>query len=334
MTNEETQQSTALLHVVPDKGVAWRDGHNKVHKTEHPAAEFVERVLPENVSNVRVVGMPFNVPLLCELWKRRGEKGTPATIQIGGPQIVDYDPRVSPEKVFRSMDGCRWPASVGGWHLMTDLDARQYGVLRFIYESPELLFNNLFTDNGQLTDEGMDVARQHPAYPAFAFSPWTYWPAALLFLGETLDPRWTINPANPDSWTSRFRYVSLDRAPVSKMRKAMKLSKDKPAEKALWRLRLLTLAWSGTTDPRVVGAITARGPEAFLFRKFSSIGMAAKDGNWRGFAEATKKFYEFLSLVWLDQLVTSRQFVPEYFFNSQDEIDAWNIFYEPFQASL
>jgi len=138
----------------------------------------------------------------------------------------------------------------------------------------------------------------HPAWAALSFLPTKSTSQSIDLLCKIVDPRWFIHPGHPSRLTKLYSYLGLQPTKF-----------DEGVNTAL-------MSWASGFEHA-----DEDDPRNFLVR-------IAKR---KGYLAATKKFVQFLSLVWMRVATNSdKWFSPELFFKRDDERDEFEDHWESY----
>lgn len=299
-----TQQATDLRIYTDDSGVVWfrtAKEFGRACASELSVDDFLNQPIMRNIKTLHILGFRSNAELICKLHEARNvvsnnyheRSPLPLNIKIGTPMCVPSAARTDPSAILTLMSELDLPYSCGGWHELTQHDYRMYDLVRKC------------ANTETLTADMLDALRNHPAYLAVSFVNTFDEYSSAKMLAEIIDPRWFVDPLNPDR-TSRLRKYMGMRLDQSNDMFDFNNQQDLRAVRA----QLLCRSWSGGK------ASTAS--LNFLYRMLTSDTSGSQD---KRFFKACLKYLHFVRAVWLDQLAAKDRtlFVPEYFF--EDEFD-------------
>lgn len=293
MSKVLTDLETVKLTVSSQRTVWYLDGYGLPQDSGIPVNEFIFSDIQAGNRCVRVVGLARNAPLLKRLYRMPGVK----TLEVCSPLCCpSIEQRNDPGQLLISSRTYERPRSVGGWHTFTEGDLAHY-TLADRYYHPE---DYKKTDPAAVHMELL----QHPAWPAMSFISHLNWNKLVELLGLLIDPRWYVDPSDPDKTSKLPQYLGLDP-------RAQNSNADKNERSA--RNHLVTETWRNG-DP--AGPFIA--PGHFLWRTWH-----AKGGGTKGDLAVSKRFIEYLRQNWLAALCPTAQashlFVPEYFFDKDTQ---------------
>jgi hypothetical protein len=278
-------------------GEVWTiEGDTQPDQTGYDVERYVAE-LPDRPTRIRVIACRENADLIAQLYRRQRVDGT-VSVQVGRPPSVQWADirRDGPGHVLLNMRQFEAGApSMGGWHDMTDRDYPSYAMASLLGHGP--------VDTRHL----MDLLDTHPAWDALSFIPHLDRRKVATLLARILDPRWFVDPEEPDS--------------SGRLNNFLGLIPSQPATKR----KLAMSAWiPQDLDPDRVS------PGAFLLRYCDSLGNA-KDPLVR----TTRRFVAFLRYTWTDAMAARPRlkpgtyrhdqglFIPEYFFRDAIEAGAF-----------
>lgn len=263
-----------------------------------------------------LVGTPQNADLICRLYEAHGETSFPTTIKLASPAAADEP------------DDGTVPPSLGGWHTMTDADYATYRLIEAqLHEEPEYHHSYWL--------------KLHPAYAALSFLPSLRPEAAIDLLGKIVDPRFHVDPAQPDRLARLRAFLGLNGQPALRGAAAYDAGCASDQRYSLLDASVVFATWSDGYADAI--AKPALAPREFLFRVMKSV---KADTRAEALLKASHVFVRFLRDVWLDQLTPPRKyhsdgvhpprltadpaagycpqlFVPRLFFGQRDEAEAW-----------
>ncbi len=259
--------------------------------------------------SVQIIAEANNVPVILHLYERKLE-GKLASVQICSPNSENRKRR--PEvMMLDSHQWTGWPASMGGWHEFTEDDYPSYYLAKHHHTKADLAILH-------------NVLKLHPAWNALSFIPHLNEDKCARLIGLILDPRWFVDPEEPDKNARLEAYLGL--LPPVQTALAGGTAKDdeefKATDKQMRHCKLVMECWR-------MGRPTSKAeyaqPTNFLWRLHAMEGSGTM-ANLR----ASQTFIAFLKYVWLDAMYKNRGgvsydglFVPEYFFKQKDEVNAF-----------
>ncbi len=250
---------------------------------------------------VRVLATQDNVELIVSLYDRRVD-GDRTVIELGRPAGIDWSSilAIGPRETLINMRQAAATApSRGGWHVMTASDYPAYAMAAQIRR-----------DRG-VTAETVAMLAKHPAYPALSFIGHVDAGCLCLLIAAILDPRWYVDPDAPDRNGRLKCYLGMISGQVT----------GSPGRRH--RRGLVTSTWK-TTDSVPAGVAS---PGYFLWRYWARVeGDVAKADLRTG-----QRFIAYLKAVWLCGMLDGAWcgdglFVPEYFFDTAETVEAWRDF--------
>lgn len=289
MTVTVTDENSNKL-CVDRRGIVWvQPGLEAPIDTEQSPQAFV-RGLPLTTKPVRVLGAQHNASLVCALL----ELGPPnLTIQLASPRACPTRRMlIEPLAALHFMRLWRASRAAGGWRAATRADLLVYKLAARYGDAPVARLR------GTARRTAVELLAEHPVWPALTFMPSIEFDLLAQVVGRLRDPRWYIDPRKPDRCSALMAYAGLEPKRVS-------------APTDLTRALLMSWA-SSPADPE--------HPGAFVWRTYAHAG-----GGDRGWLRATQRLLLYLRLTWLAATdVTGQwQFVPELFFKTEFEIEAF-----------
>lgn len=239
----------------------------------------------------RVPGLGRNASLLLALY-REVQSGRYAGLEVCSPLCCPtVEQRNDPEVLLYASRAFSAPCSSGGWHRFDTADLHAY----------RLAERYLSGDKADPTAKQAEL-RSHVVYPSLTFVDGLDMSAVADLLGLIIDPRWYVDPANPDQVNKLPQFLGLDP-------RAQAASKPDKAGRVA-RNRAVLSCWK-TAEPPRPGLLTSG---QFLWKTWY-----ARGGGDRGDLAASKRFIEYLRQTWLSALARDghrgRLFVPAYFFH-------------------
>lgn len=298
MAVTEIRGETFRLHT-DAAGVVWygRDNLPALSSGEDPDG-FVRRMaVPlRSAGVIRIVGSQQNARLIVVVQQLRQLKG------ISGRRLLLASPRAfgigsATEILHRLWQpdlSCRVSAS---FHEMTQLDFASY-----------LLADAVNT--GTLTPEkSLRLISYHPVWVALSFIPTLHLESACRLITAIMDPRWFRHDDRPSRLSCLNAYLGLTPTNVHAYLKR-KIEYFRYAD----RFAIVADCWF----KRATRDLREDNPANFLFRIVS----AARNPEM-GMLRACEKLVRFVCETWLASLSKHYEFVPEMFFHSKEEIEAY-----------
>lgn len=272
-----TSAESDILKVQLDaNGQVWyADGISVPTASAQSCDSFVQSLSPQRRNHVRVIGTHTNAPLIVSLYR------CVERLEVASPTICETAAeRCNPEIALYRMRQCLRPASLGGWHRVTDLDY------------PSYVLASQFAAAGTMTDESVgQVFRDHPARHDLLFLPTVNQMAAMELISVILDPRWFIDTRNPYRLSRLKMYLGLTPNYVEQV------IANRITCKRVSRCQLAMTAWGfGAEAPTTAGF---EQPGNFLWRVSRAAGDCAKGG-----LRATQVFITYLVRTWQQQLLS------------------------------
>ena len=273
----ETHQSTGLkVHLDANTNLIWYVGDTLEAKCVGANPKTFVEHMAGCVEVVQLLGFRSNAELICRLYEVCQERESPPRILIGTPDVCTQRDCRSAATVLQRMDavGLRRP-SQGGWHALTSHDFTSYLLICELAKNKKRL----------ITPEVMEVVRQHPAYPALSFLPTIDWYCTASVLGLIADPRWYVDPSNPDRGAKLRAYLGLTKRNARAYvlgQGAAGMNYDRAAQ--------VFYAWWALDSPNDNASL----PANFLIRRAGRFADQSM-----GVLRATRCFLEFLRHYWI-----------------------------------
>jgi hypothetical protein len=281
---------------VADNGEIWMlNGGHPAAATGLTADEFiVARPAYSPHAHIRVPGLRRNARLLLALFQAVQRRQF-ASLSICSPWCSGpKGDEASPEVLLYASRGFDVPYSVGGWRRFDAVDA---SLFKFAAESME--------ESPSFPD-----LNAHPAGWLLRWIDGVDEELVSQLLGIIVDPRWFVDPAEPDRANKLQQFLGLDPA-----------TQQAESGGARWqRNRLVLHCWKLVAPPDV-------GTLHLYPRRFLWWSWHAKGGGWKGDLAASKRFVAFVRQAMLMSLcrgAPSRElFVPELFFRQTEVAQAF-----------
>lgn len=288
---------------VDNYGLVWAAQQNEIASLEaYEIDEFVDKLKADDDRSWRVVAARQNVNLVARLYQdlRAG------SVYLASPRLVGAKRHLSDGRyvIYRAQQAAI-PRTAGGWNKLTAEQAAIYNLATY--------------DNTVDTQDLFSKIIENQWFcKLLSFIPGLHLPAVAALAVEVLDPRWFIDPKNPDRCSAIKRYLGISPAIIRRML-------DGGTSQLQYRCKLVHAAWYTNIEPKHV-----MKPNYFLHRILYKRG-----GKLDGWVAAANKFVEFFNRAWLDQIHRTESksnesfFSPELFFKNS-EVEA----YEDYVASL
>ena len=290
--------------VTPTQKYASSKGNKGGYTGFQTEEDLLGSPLLKEAKEIRILGLPSNAQTICSIISDRydGENFQSCGVYVGTPancrhKLDDVD------FVFESMENL-WglPRSCGGWRMCVASDYVNYALVQAITYG----YGNL----GSQIDK---LYKGHPAYLATSFVPSSSLRSCATMVSQIIDPRWFIDPANPNRLARLRSYMGLTEENISKI-----LSGVESGSKNFHRALTVYKALFAGADPNA----SLDSSASFFAKKV----MRAKT-TARGVLRACSSFLHFVRDVWLHVVVTPNRvlFVPEYFFEDNDVADDYRL---------
>lgn len=309
MADLDARDMASLKLTVDRHGIVWAlAGSRLPRSTKLDVATFLKSHQFSVDYNVRVVGTITNTPLIVELFHRR-VKSEFSSLEVCSPLCcLDPADRDDPEVMLYSMRKFRRSPSLGGWHEFVIKDYPSYVLANYFTDKTaalKMLPSNMAYPEGY----PKELLYHHPAWPYLSFIEGLDVDLCAELVATILDPRWYADPAPDGTDGDRMeQYLGLYPG----------ISKDASTTRGK-RYQMVLGCWkrSGGT------LLKADGPQGFIWRIW-----AMKGGGEKGDVAACKCFMNYLRLTWTMALCSGPQsqhlFVPRYFFQNRDEVEAFS----------
>jgi hypothetical protein len=270
--------------------------------TRKSLVSFLLNPLSKEISKFRVMGTQGNVELILALFLRILEQET-GSVEVCSPLACKTQKeREDPIRLFLAARSINQVSSLGGWHNFNKNDYPTYA-----------LSQHLTRTKGQVDDHARRLLKTHPNWAALTFIPHINMDACCKLLALILDPRWYLTPTNPNRGSKLRSFLGLD------IKTLLGVIGKGPIQRYHERCKLVFDAIQGNTSRSSIN-----NPAFFLHR----IMAVNPDKRVIGLLRAMQTFVEYLRLTWLAALGSGKHqnealFVPEYFFKSKEETDAF-----------
>jgi hypothetical protein len=287
-----TDDLVLKVHTGPDGRVWVLDGDRRPEDSGLlPEAFALDRAFDRE--RVRVLGLPGDVSLAVQLYALARTGRRTGTVEVASPLAVrGTRRRAAPVSVL--MDMRQWVVrpSVGGW--------TEFGADHFVSFSLALA-----TRRRAQAGEIAELLARHPAWGAVSLVPHLDGMALAHLIGQVLDPRFFVDPDEPDRLSKLEAFLGLD------PKVAQTGGRTAGCNERYARYRLLLEAWK-RDDPGPAEA--GRNPALFVWRAYYAAG-----GGPKGDLCAGRRLAHYLRHTWLDGLYPGRPhdplFSPDMFFD-------------------
>ena len=298
------KQAGVSLVVMPDKGLFME----RAGKLCGPVSLSAAITACRNEDTVRVLGNAQAASLLVSLFDaNRGRQSK--RIFVGSPGILRDELNAgSPSAVFRRFSLLHVAGSVGGWRRLSETDRNVY------------LFLTKLACHGGGHSQTNTAFVKHPAYRLCVFLKninGSQWSALQDLVGHIVDPRWHIDPRNPDR--HRRLQFALGLTPATAKRHF-----DRTIDKTGSGLATdteeataLSLAFTAFLGD---GRQPRASPYDFLQRYYESrIVFRPQHLAW---VDTCRLGLQLLVAFWLNEVSRQRLFVPRYLLDKLSDADA------------
>ena len=291
-----------LKVTLDNDGLVWvLNGDGIPQPTKCDTEAFLKSWRIEANERIRLPGTAQNAKLIVELYEQR-LRGAFDSLQVCSPLCCESaDERKDPAVVLLSMRQFSPAKSLGGWH--------EFG----LKDLPSYMMAAHFFKHDDATPETLMLLRGHPAYSALSFAACLDEQAIARLIGTVIDPRWYVDPNDPDRNSRYEQFLCLNPKSVSQANH----------QDATWRThkyRLVQDCWQIQEPEKEL--LKCPAPRLFIWRAFYQAGC-----NIKGDLTASKHFAHFVRQVWTQAVYNGpgpeRLFVPKYFFFRDDEVKAY-----------
>lgn len=288
-----TTADADCLKMVKDRsGAVWFcQGEAAPRSSELPYAAFVRSSAVKRGASVRVIGSADNADVILDLWRRR-VRGNLKTVQLCSPAVADpVSVLDDPVTALYSMRAYGNVPSLGGWR---DVEAADLATFRI-------------AASGSF-DRGLLAA--HPVTRHMTFVSGLDETALFDLIAAVIDPRWHVDPADPDSQKRLMKFLGLSHDVYARLQTHQLPCSE--AERLGGRVRDAWISGRG---------MNANAPGAFVVRAGASlIKPALRD------LFSSMEFVKFFRSVWLDCLDGThkgRLFCPQHYFTDRAVLEAY-----------
>lgn len=284
-----TEDQIIKVHHGDDGRLWYADGTDTPTATTDESG-FLNSLTTREPLHVRVLGMRENAELIVKLYQRYCSPRRGGRLEVGSPQLCETkSERSNPEIALYRMRQCLLPASLGGWHVVDELDYPTYAIAW-----------QLQRDNGY-SEHAERLLLTHPVWYDLEFLSTLDRENMARVLSFILDPRWFVDFDNPTRIAKINNYLGLQDATM----RAVTAGVVKTPREA--RCLALLRAWQGAGCP---GPVDFERPGSFLWRRWDYHGRG-----WQGNLVASKAFVCYFVRTWQHQLVSKTArfefFLPE-----------------------
>lgn len=288
-------EANTLKLTTDDKGIVWFLHNEQLPKSsQYNISDFLKSNLWKLEQRIQVAGSVFNARLLKELFEMRLKEEF-GLLEVCSPFCSDS---FEPDRLLFNMRRCHTPVSAGGWHIFTIKDYVSYAIAA------------TYKDSNKYSDYIANLISAHPIWPYMSFIEGIDPESFSLIVADTLDPRWHTDVGlNYTEGANFSRFLGV----------ANKVPTNTDTSLPACRFRLLLKCWKGDAPKDI---IKNNDPRTFLWRTWFT-----NKGGDSGDLAATRRFAEYLRLIWLMVLCDTAQaphlFVPKYFFDNAIEVEAF-----------
>lgn len=286
-------EKLTLRLTVDDLGMVWvLPGEGLPRSSNLTVDDFVKTEYLDIYPSVRVPAFSHNVPMLISLYDFKVKERF-ASLEVCSPMNFDNETSAEADLALFRSRRINLAPSIGGWHEFSMKDWPSYAMANHL---------RCGLEPGAYTEQLLQV---HPVWPYLSFIENLDLESCTRLFALLLDPRWFIDPyGDPDNHWRLLNYLGV----VDKVSDDDKLRQS--------RFRIVLDCWQKRS-----GKIIQATPRNFLWRTWKQ-----KHGGLDGCRAGSRLFIDYLRTTWTHVMSNGPQstllFVPDYFFNSQDEMIA------------
>jgi hypothetical protein len=308
MTRVMYADDTAIKLHTAASGVVWfADGDRVPISSGVQADEFVMSLQGRDRPHVRLIGNHANASLIMRL--RALITDADGRLEVASPLLCDtVAERADPDVALFRLRQCNMPASLGGWHEVTDADYCTYSLVAQLHSDMDFL------------PTSRHLLYRHPAWRYLTFvdslsEEWAAW-----LISTVIDPRWYVDPEKPSRLSRVKSFLGLDPAT---MRSVVADPNRTPMSPREIKCRMVHCAWASSGPP---DAYALSAPSNFVWRVYFDKGADAT-----GSLRASQKFVEYMVFTWMQAIRSSDPrysgaqplFLPELLFKGEEEVRAY-----------
>lgn len=272
MVNTTTTSDKLKIHVDSHGRICAAVG-TTIPKAYANMDDLTARVGP--VQDVFLLAAECNAAVIRQVYIQQQQVG--GRVWLASPTALKTVPNAACMLVMRFQQLASLPASMGGWHAMTDADA-------VIYDLHHLLKNN--SQQNELTELAMhDRLTQHPAWKLWSFMPTLSLTAFARLLTTIGDPRWFVCPEHPTRDGRLNLYLGIHPDVLRKQHDTAKMV----------RLRNVLNTWKAHAAPDGV-APEDLPPSNFVYRRYAQY---RDQDRVKAQIRASQHFINFVRQTWL-----------------------------------
>lgn len=268
-------EDTVLKLTISPEGEVWYlDGDRLPKRSGFDRDKFLDSPIRRRAERIRVVGMPSNANLIAHLYtlKARDEL---SGLEVCSPLVCSAAAdRTKPEVTLFNMRQWALSPSVGGWHEVTAQDYAIYAMVA------QLVAGDLKRAMEFLPEHPVTLAAQFVCCDSVALTK---------LLGAIVDPRWFVDPDNPDRLSKLFSFLGLDPA-----------TERASGRRSAYRERNQLVASCWRSGPEQ-GSDGKPGPRSYFHRYHREL-IEGKEVGWKADLRTAQRFVAFLRQVWVDAI--------------------------------
>lgn len=307
------------LHVTTGDQLWAYDSVNGVIAINHTPLEFIRLTDPNKT--YRLVGSARNAELISNLYKN-----TKSTVQVVTPLVAKTQrERMDVHKLLPLSYNCCLPSHLGGPHELQHTELINYDMAHAVAANAPVLPLHPFLDNLKWI-RGLNKQ------------------AVSKLFGIIIDPRWYVDPNNPNRLSKLYAYLKLDPKHMQ-LTTISRLSHPRcetalacwysPGLATIARRNYLQFGSTVDADSNVFGL----GPEEWLWRMWwyltdfgnysimDTTAPPAKDVYAKALLKVTKRLVRFIYHIWMETVYPNNiewQFRPQDFLRYTSEIECYN----------
>lgn len=159
---------------------------------------FVRELSMKEHVHLRVMGTRENAPLICQLYEQLCGPCRTGKLEVASPAVcLTEQERKDPSIALYRMRQYHLPASLGGWHTVSELDYPSYAI------------TTQLDRDGVVTDHTRKLLLTHPVYHDMMFLPRFDSDALINLIANIRDPRWYIDLDHPYRISRLKSYLGL-----------------------------------------------------------------------------------------------------------------------------
>ena len=323
--------SSYLKVIIDDDGTVWGIDGDKLPKIlfKSPNEFYLTINSTTKYKCIRMLATPENYHIIDALYHLKVDNKIDS-LQLASPSMMQKD---RPESSLIRMRLCTLPASLGGWHEITDDEAVIYKIACFL----KSLFDerNKFKKDGSIRQSFINnqnsisltisqLVLKHPLFKRLSFIDDLDPVSLAKIVGSICDPRWFVDNERPERLSKLYSWMGIS-GPVDSPIKALRRQES-------------FLCWAGDPEEGFMSyrhdaeklKFKLKEPGCFIIRHaYEKYGNKVE--TWP-FEKITKYFLKFLKMSWLDSIYSYPNpwmepvFDYSQFFKNKDDLKAFTDF--------